>query len=47
MSGRSTSTSATSTMTKASHVVTKKFSDDAINDTQGPKFVIDDTKSNR
>jgi hypothetical protein len=43
-------TSGTSTMAKASHVVTKKRTNDAINDmpdTPGPRFVIDDTKSNR
>ena len=50
ISGSSTSISATSTMAKASHVVSKNHASDAINDTPdtpGPRFVIDDTKSNR
>jgi hypothetical protein len=47
ISGSSTSTSATSTMAKASHAVSKKCMSDGINDMPRPKFVIDDTKSNR
>jgi NAD(P)H-flavin reductase len=31
-------------MAKASHVVSKKRTSDAINDMPGPKFVINDTK---
>jgi hypothetical protein len=45
ISGNSTSTSATSTMAKASHVVSRKCMSDG-NDMPGPKFAIDDTKSN-